>query len=279
MKTPSTSTLFVAATPIGNPGDASPRLLEILGRAALVLAEDTRRSASLFRRLGLATPPRVLSLFDHNEEGRIAQALAALDQGGDVALISDAGTPLLSDPGYRLVRACRERGHRVRPLPGPSAVTAALSVCGLPPYPFAFLGFLPRKAGAVREALRPFARLSLTLVFFERKDRLRDTLALALEVLGDRECAVARELTKEYEEVLVRPLADWAAREEELLGELTVVVGPPGAAVPDGEDLALAVLAEEKAAGGRPREVARRAAERLGGWTVKALYERLKDLG
>ena len=278
MKTPSTSRLFVAATPIGNPGDASPRLLAALSSADLILAEDTRRAAGLFRRLGI-TGGKVVSFHDHNEEGRVAQVLEALSAGKTVALISDAGTPLLSDPGYRLVRACREQGHPVSPLPGPSAPVAALSACGLPPYPFAFLGFLPRKPGAVRETLAPFARLALTLVFFERKDRLAATLGLALEVLGERECAVARELTKDFEEILVKPLSGWAGFQEELLGEITVVVGPPSAPGLDPEERALAVLGEERRAGGKPREVARRAAARLEGWTVKALYERLGTLG
>ncbi len=278
MKTPLTSRLYVAATPIGNPGDASSRLLEVLTTADLILAEDTRRASGLFRRLGISAGP-VKSFHDHNEEGRIEQVLAALSQGQTVALISDAGTPLLSDPGYRLVRACREHGYRVSPLPGPSAPVAALSVCGLPPYPFAFLGFMPRKAGAVREALAPYARLALTLIFFERKDRLAATLGLAHELFGERECAVARELTKDYEEILVRPLSEWAGCKEELLGEITVVIGPPIGPCLDPEDLALAVLNEERVVGGRPREVARRAATRLQGWTVKALYERLKTLG
>jgi 16S rRNA (cytidine1402-2'-O)-methyltransferase len=278
MKTPSTSRLLVAATPIGNPGDASPRLVEALTTAGLILAEDTRRAAGLFRRLGI-TAGKTVSFHDHNEEGRIGQVLDALSRGETVVLVSDAGTPLLSDPGYRLVRACREQGFPVSPLPGPSAPVAALSACGLPPYPFAFLGFMPRKAGAVREALAPFARLGLTLVFFERKDRLAETLGIALAVLGERECAVARELTKDFEEFLVKPLSEWAQFQGELLGEITVVVGPPGHLEADPEEAALAVLGQEREAGGKPREIARRAAGRLKGWTVKALYERLGTLG
>ncbi|GFK94895.1 Ribosomal RNA small subunit methyltransferase I [Fundidesulfovibrio magnetotacticus] len=268
-------TLWVVATPLGNAGDLTPRARDILGRAGLLLCEDTRRAIRLLADQGIAQPPegrRMLSLFDHNEEGRIPQVLAHLDQGGEAALVSDAGTPVLSDPGYLLVRACLEAGHRVRPAPGPSAVMAALCVSGLAPQPFVFLGFLPRKSGDVRQALARFAPTGCTLVFFERKDRLAKTLALALEVLGERDCVVARELTKTHEEFLRSRLSEMAAQERELLGEITVVLGPALEQATADPDMVRRVLEEEARAGGRPREVARRAAARLPGRTAKELY-------
>ncbi len=269
--------LWVVATPLGNPGDLSPRAREVLAAADLVLAEDTRRAGLLFQRLGLPAKGFV-SLFEHNEEARLGLVLAALERLENVALISDAGTPLLSDPGYRLVRACRQAGHAVSPVPGPSAPIAALSACGLPPLPFVFLGFPPRKDGDIRRLLEPFAALAVTLVLFERKTRLAQTLALAAEVLGDREFCIARELTKEFEEFLPGRLADLAGLPEELRGEITVVIGPPEAGARASEEDLLAALRAELALGGKPKDVARRAAARCPGWTAKAAYERLRGL-
>lgn len=265
-------TLWVVATPLGNAQDLSPRAREILERASLVLCEDTRRAARLFREQGLASR-RYLSLYDQNEQGRIPQVLEHLAQGGEAALISDAGTPVLSDPGYLLVRACREAGHAVRPVPGPSAVMAALSASGLAPQPFIFLGFLPRKAGDIRQALARFAPAGCSLVFFERKDRLSKSLAVAFEVLGERECVIARELTKIHEEFIPGRLSDFAGKELELLGEITVVVGPAQEKAVSAEEDVESVLKRELSRGGKPKEVARRAAARLDGVTVKELYE------
>lgn len=260
------------ATPLGNLGDLSPRAREALTSADLVLAEDTRRAGLLFQRLGIQAS-RFLSFFEHNEEGRVAQVLAELEQGRHVALISDAGTPLLSDPGYRLVRACREAGFAVSPVPGPAAPIAALSACGLPPYPFVFLGFLPRRDADLRRLFEEYGRLKATLVFFERKSRLAATLALAAEALGDREFCVARELTKEHEEFILGRLAMLADMRLDFLGELTVVIGPPLEEERTSEAGMLAVLAEESRRGGKPKEIARRVAERVHGWTAKAVYE------
>ncbi len=267
-------TLWVVATPLGNAADLTPRALDILNRVPLVLCEDTRRASRLFATHAIA-PARFLSLFDHNEEGRVPQVLEHLASGEDAALISDAGTPVLSDPGFLLVRACREAGYSVKPAPGPSAVMAALCASGLAPQPFCFLGFLPRKSGDVRQAFERFAATGATLIFFERKDRLGKSLQAAIEVLGDREVVIARELTKTHEEFLPGRLSDFAGRELELLGEITVVVGPAlSKAVSSGEDVA-AVLAEETARGGKPKEIARRAAARLEGRSIKDIYEML----
>ncbi len=269
--------LWVVATPLGNPGDLSPRAREILARADLLLAEDTRRAGLLFQRLGIPAKG-FLSLFEHNEEARKDTVLAALDRGESVALFSDAGTPLLSDPGFRLVRACLEAGHPVSPVPGPSAPVAALSACGLPPQPFVFLGFLPRKDGDIRRLLETYAALPATLVFFERKTRLAKALALAAQALGPRECCVCREMTKEHEEFLRGRLDDLTFLPAELLGEITVVIGPPGEQAKASEADLLAALRQELTAGGKPKDVARRAAARVAGWSAKEAYELLAGL-
>lgn len=273
-------TLWTVAVPLGNDRDLSPRAAAVLGRADLILAEDTRRAGLLLSRLGVKGQG-FLSLHDHNEEARIERVLAALagrDGEAEVALISDAGTPLLSDPGFRLVRACREAGHRVSPVPGPSAPVAALSACGLPPQPFAFLGFLPRKAGEARTVLEHFGRAGCTLVLFERKDRVRRTLALAAEVLGPREFCLARELTKDHEEFIVGRLDALDGLTFTELGEFTVVLGPAEAPAVASEEELDAALRAEAAAGGRPREVVRRVLARVTGWSSKAVYARLEAL-
>ncbi|MFP5238394.1 MAG: 16S rRNA (cytidine(1402)-2'-O)-methyltransferase [Acidobacteriota bacterium] len=270
----SSGTLWIVATPLGNPQDFSPRARQVLEQAGMILCEDTRRAARLFAAQGMEQR-RFLSLFDHNEQGRVPQVLAHLEQGGDAALISDAGTPVLSDPGFLLVRACREAGHPVRPVPGPSAVMAALCASGLAPQPFAFLGFLPRKSGDVRQAFARFAATGCTLVFFERKDRLGKSLTAALEALGERECVIARELTKTHEEFITGRLSELAGKELDLLGELTVVLGPELEKGQAADEDVESVLASEIAAGGKPKDVARRAAARLTGLTVKELYERV----
>ena len=277
--------LYVVATPIGNDADLSPRARDVLLRAHAVLAEDTRRSGLLFARLGIDRKAQhegfkgFLSLHEHNEAGRIPQVLEMLDQGQAVALISDAGTPVLADPGYRLVRACRLAGLKVSPVPGPSAPAAALSACGLPPAPYTFFGFLPRQKGEVKRLFARHAATGATLVFFERKDRLVATLALAAECLGDREFAICRELTKHYEEFILGRLGAIEPERLAVLGEVTVVLGPeplggPGLAL-DAPDVDT-VLAEELARGGKPREVARRVTERVPGLSVKEAYALLQ---
>lgn len=266
--------LWVVATPLGNPGDLSPRAAEILQQADVVLAEDTRRAGLLFQRLGLKAKGFV-SFFEHNEEARVHGVINWLEAGKDVALISDAGTPLLSDPGFRLVQACRKHGLDVSPVPGPSAPMAALSACGLPPYPYTFLGFLPRADQAVKATLRDFSTIRTTLVFFERKSRLQSTLDLALHVLGDRPCAICRELTKEHEEFILGTLAEFADDAREYRGEITVVIAPPERGGRIDESALDTLLDEESEAGGKPKAIARRVAERAPGWTAKAVYERL----
>lgn len=282
--------LYVVATPIGNAGDLSPRAADVLCRADVVLAEDTRRAGLFFRRQGLARQAGragFMSLHEHNEAGRIPQVLEMIAQGQTVALISDAGTPVLSDPGFRLVRACRLGGCRVTSLPGPFAPAVALSASGLPPAPFTFLGFLPRQKGQAQKLFARHAATGASLIFFERKDRLAATLALAAGALGDREFAVCRELTKQYEEFILGRLGRLSDAPLDVLGEVTVIIGPEALGQPSaGQELAVGepgspalletVVAEERARGGKPREVARRIAERIPGLGVKEAYELLK---
>ena len=263
--------LWIVATPLGNPGDLSPRAREVLASADLVLAEDTRRTARLLRECGIETR-RLLSFHDHNEAERQEGVLRLLREGQCVALVSDAGTPLLADPGYRLVRACRKEGLAVSPLPGPSAPVAALSAAGIPPLPHSFLGFLPRDASGRDALFTAFAHVPGALIFFERKDRLKESLAQAARILGPRELAVCRELTKEHEEFIVGRLEDSAQLPDELLGEITVIVGPPEHTERTPRENVLLLANAELAEGGKPRQVARRVQDAVRGWSGKEIY-------
>lgn len=243
---------MLAGTPMGQPGDASPRLREALGSADIVAAEDTRRARGLAAALGVTIGGRLVSYYDHVEAQRAPQLVEAIAGGATVLLITDAGMPSVSDPGFRLVAACAEAGLRVTCLPGPSAVTTALALSALPSERFCFDGFAPRKPGARHDWLASLRTEPRTVVFFESPHRLAQTLADAATVLGDdRAAAVCRELTKTYEEVRrggLRALADWAA--DGAKGEITVVIA--GASeVDDHADLdAVAAVAEDLAASG-----------------------------
>ncbi len=224
--------LVLVSTPIGNLGDVSARAREALRQSDLILCEDTRHSARLLTVLGIST--RTEPLHEHNEDARTAPVLAMLRAGKRVALVSDAGTPLVSDPGYRLVRAAIAEGLPVTAIPGPNAAVTALVLSGLPPLPFLFLGFPPprqaaRRAafGALRAAER--AGLAATLIWHEAPHRLAETLADMLDAFGARAAAVARELTKHFEEVRRGTLAELSAWYEAntARGEITVLVGPP----------------------------------------------------
>jgi 16S rRNA (cytidine1402-2'-O)-methyltransferase len=225
-RTKSSGTLYVVATPIGNLDDLSPRARETLCRAEIVAAEDTRRTRGLLSSIG--AQPRVFAYHEHNEGTRTAQLLERLRAGADVALVSDAGTPLISDPGWKLVAAALAAGIEVRAIPGPSAVVAALAVSGLATDRYVFEGFLPRRAEQRAEHLRRLAREPRTLVFFESVHRLADTLcALAEELGGGRRAAIARELTKVHEAVYAGSLEELRAelgRAIPLLGEFVIVV-------------------------------------------------------
>lgn len=220
-------TLHVVATPIGNLSDLTPRALETLRTVDAICAEDTRRSGQLLSHFGLSTP--LLALHEHNEEAIAARIVARLQQGQSLALVCDAGTPLVSDPGYRLVRAARAAGIRVSPIPGACAAIAALSVAGLPSDRFVFEGFLPARPSARREHLRTLVSEPRTLVFYESSHRIAESLADLVAVFGaQRPAAIARELTKLFETVLDGELAALLAQVEadqnQRKGEFVVMV-------------------------------------------------------
>jgi len=222
---PAPGTLYVVATPIGNLEDVSQRAVRILKQVDLIACEDTRHAARLLHHYGISTPRE--SYHEHNESQRTPQLLDLLRAGRSVALISDAGTPLVSDPGFRLVSTCRDAGIPVVPIPGPSAIIAALSASGLPTDSFLFAGYLPSRRGARRSRLRELAALRCTLVFYEAPHRLLAALDDMLAVLGPRKACLAREITKVHEEwqrgSLAEILASMASRER-ILGEITIVV-------------------------------------------------------
>ncbi|WP_312768310.1 16S rRNA (cytidine(1402)-2'-O)-methyltransferase [Pseudoxanthomonas mexicana] len=224
-------TLFIVATPIGNLGDLTPRALEVLRSVAAICAEDTRRSGQLLAHFGVSTP--LVALHEHNEDALAQPVVDRLLAGESLALVSDAGTPLVSDPGFRLVRAARAAGVRVSPLPGACAAIAALSVAGLPSDRFAFEGFLPAKASARRDQLQRLAGEARTLVFYESSHRIAESLADMRAAFGaDRPAVLARELTKLFETVLDGTLADLQARvdadENQRKGEFVVMVQGAG---------------------------------------------------
>ncbi|WP_128375916.1 16S rRNA (cytidine(1402)-2'-O)-methyltransferase [Streptomyces cavernae] len=263
---PETGILVLAGTPIGDITDAPPRLARELADADVIAAEDTRRLRRLTQALGVQTSGRVVSYFEGNESARTPELVEALADGARVLLVTDAGMPSVSDPGYRLVAAAVEKGIRVTAVPGPSAVLTALALSGLPVDRFCFEGFLPRKAGERRSRLSEVADERRTLVYFEAPHRLDDTLAAMAAVFGeDRRAAVCRELTKTYEEVRRGPLAElaqWAA--EGVRGEITVVVaGAPekGAEELGPEELVRRVRVREEAGERRKEAIAAVAVE------------------
>ena len=215
--------LWLVGTPIGNLGDLSPRAVEVLAAADLVAAEDTRRSGRLLSGVGLTKP--LVSYFEGNERERAVELLARLKEGASIALITDGGMPSVSDPGFRLVRLCGEAGVEVRVVPGPSAAIAALVVSGLPTDRFVFEGFLPRKRGERIRRLEALKDDERTLVVFESPRRLTQLMGELLEVFGDRNVAVARELTKLHEQVVRARLSEMMGRFDEVKGEVVVVVG------------------------------------------------------
>lgn len=219
--------LYLVATPIGNLGDITLRALATLRQAELILCEDTRHSGRLLKAFGIARP--LLSYHEFNAAARQEAILERLRSGERIALISDAGTPLMADPGQELVTACRAAGLPVWPVPGPCAAVAALSAAGLPALPFAFLGFLPPKGGARREMLTGVLHLPMTLVFYETPHRILDALADVAAVFGDRPVALARELTKLHEETLSGTAAEVAATlaaRDRLRGEMVLLIAP-----------------------------------------------------
>lgn len=267
--------LYIVAGPIGNLSDLTPRAAELLRQADVVAVEDTRVSAKLLRHAGSDRP--MIPYHDHSSEQLRAQLVDRM-AGEVVALLSDAGTPLISDPGYKLVRDARAAGRYVTSLPGPSAAIAALTLSGLPTDRFLFVGFLPSKEKARADALEEIANIRATLVFYESGPRLSASLAAMAGRLGDRDTAVVREISKAFEETVSGRLSELAARYAEAppKGEIVVVVGPPGEAPPPSEEDSDAALREamarlpvSKAAG----EVAKKL-----GLDRRALYARALEL-
>jgi 16S rRNA (cytidine1402-2'-O)-methyltransferase len=266
-------TLFLVGTPIGNLEDLTDRARRVLGSVDLIAAEDTRRTGRMLAQSGISA--RFLSFFEGNEEERVPRLIELLRSGRDVAVVSDAGMPGLSDPGYRLVRACVQAGVPVDVVPGPSAALAALVISGLPTDRFVFEGFLPRSGKARFGRLRALASERRTVVLFESPRRLEKTLRDLLEACGEREAAVARELTKLHQEVLRGGLSELVGQMEvrgELRGEAVIVLGgaPEVGSLLEAVEMAHELMTE----GARKRDAARRAAERFG-VGAREVYEHL----
>lgn len=266
--------LVLAATPLGDIRDASPRLTDMLAKADIIAAEDTRRTRQLAAALGVALTAKLVSFYDHVEKTRLPALVDEVARGRTVLLVTDAGMPSISDPGYRLVAACAERALVVTCLPGPSAVTTALALSGLPVDRFCFDGFPPRKSGQRREFLETLRDEPRACVFFEAPHRLSDCLSDAVSVLGPhRRAAVCRELTKTYEEVkrgTLQELADWAAAQP-VRGEITVVLEGAAPAAQSVHDQ-VADVERLVAAGSRLKAACAVIAERAG-VSKRELYE------
>jgi len=227
-------TLYVVATPIGNLEDITLRALRVLREVQLIAAEDTRRTARLLQHYSIATP--TTSLHEHNEARKTESLLRRLGEGNDIALVSDAGTPLISDPGQQLVRGAREAGHRVVPVPGPSAIMAVLSAAGVEMTEFTFLGFPPRRPHDLNKWIQGELATARSVVFFEAPHRIRQTLAAMLRILGDRPIMIGREVTKIYEELVYSPISKQLLALQHPRGEFTVLVE----GVPETSDAKLA---------------------------------------
>ncbi|HEY5710942.1 MAG TPA: 16S rRNA (cytidine(1402)-2'-O)-methyltransferase [Allosphingosinicella sp.] len=267
--------LYIVATPIGNLSDLGPRAASILARADLIAVEDSRVTAKLLHHIGVKRP--MIPYHDHNAD-RVRPGLVARMAGEAVALVSDAGTPLISDPGYKLVRDARAAGVPVVTVPGPSAVIAALTLAGLPTDRFAFFGFLPAKAAARAAAIAEAAEFRGTLAFYESGPRLATTLAALADGLGDRAAAVAREISKRFEETITGTLSDLAARYTGAppKGEIVIIVAPPGE--PEAaSDADVETALREAMARLSPSRAAAEVAARLG-LPRRAVYERAQAL-
>lgn len=218
-------TLYLVATPIGNLEDITLRALRVLKEVDLIACEDTRHTRKLLAHYKIAKP--TVSYHEHNEEERAGQLIEKLHSGASIALVSDAGMPLVSDPGYLIVRLCAEQGIPVVPIPGPSALITALAASGLPTNEFTFAGFLPSRRAARRARLAEFASLKSTLIFYEAPHRIKETLADARDVLGSRQSVIARELTKLHEQFIRGSLSDMELSEGAIRGEIVLLIGPP----------------------------------------------------
>jgi 16S rRNA (cytidine1402-2'-O)-methyltransferase len=271
------STLYLVATPIGNLEDITARALRVLREVPLIAAEDTRQTKKLL--LHFDIPTRLTSYYEHNKLSKLDSILAALAEG-DVALVSDAGTPAMNDPGYELVRAVLDAGHIVSPIPGPSAPVAALVASGLPTDAFLYLGYLPRKTAERRRLLDEVAEFTYTLVFLETPHRLLAALEDIQETLGDRQIAVARELTKLYEEVFRGKISAAAAHfsQPPPRGEITLVVaGAPHKSEPWLPDRVASAIKAALARGEQPSQIAKEIACHSG-WNRREIYDRITEI-
>lgn len=271
--------LYLVATPIGNLEDITVRALRLLGEVDLVACEDTRQAAKLFHHYGISKP--TLSYHEHNEASRAAELLGRLERGANIALVTDAGTPVISDPGQRLVSLCLESHIPVIPIPGPSAVIAALAASGIPAEEFVFVGFLPSRTNARRKALARLAEENRTLAIYEAPHRLVETLADALQILGRRQAVIAREITKLHEEFLRGDLAELLVhmQQKPARGEITVIIGPPSPGREKTEQLSIAPLQQRveqiMREQGMDRKAALKFAARERGLTKREAYKQL----
>ncbi len=271
-----TGTLYIVATPIGNLEDITFRAVRILKEADLIACEDTRHTGKLLAHYGISKP--LVSYHEHNERARAEELLAELQAGKNVALVTDAGTPLISDPGYRLVAGARKLGIPVSPVPGPGAFLAALSASGMATDSFVFLGFLPPKKTQRRKVLESWKAIRSTLVCYEAPHRVIETLQDIAEVLGVREVALARELTKVHEEFLHGTPADLLetlSRRPALKGEITLMVGKGDAPEPDQQPLQSAV--DELLQAGVPRMEALKTIARRRGLSKREVYKQFNE--
>jgi 16S rRNA (cytidine1402-2'-O)-methyltransferase len=270
-------TLYLVATPIGNLEDMSPRAVRILRESVLIAAEDTRHTGKLLKHFEIET--KLTSYFEHNKLQKIDHILSKLADG-DVAIVSDAGSPAINDPGYELVKAALASGFDVRPVPGPSAPIAALTVSGLPTDSFLYLGYLPHKAGERRNALRQVATLTYTLIFLESPYRITDALEDILSELGDRQICVAREMTKMFEEYWRGNVSGALEyfRPQPARGEFTLVIGGVEKTSEEWtEDETVAAIKSRLEAGESPSRLAKRLASESG-WSKREIYRLIQEI-
>lgn len=274
-----TGTLYIVATPIGNMTDITERAIQVLASVDIIACEDTRHSGKLLQQLGVKKP--LLSVHEHNERERVKQLSQRLSQGESIALISDAGTPLISDPGFPLVQGLRELGHRVSPIPGVSAIITALSAAGIATDRFTFEGFLPHKVGGKREKLASLVNEPRTMVFYEAKHRILETIELMAEIFGStREACVARELTKTFEHfyhgTLPNILAELTSHADHQKGEFVVIIAGNPEPVSDSQMNSHKLLT--LLAGELPPKKAAAIVSEITGENKKELYNQLLDL-
>ncbi len=269
--------LYLIAMPLGNDDDLSIRARNTLNSVDFILAEDTKRAGIALARLNIQKKD-IFPLNEHNEEEKIPLILEKLRSNAKIALISDAGMPIISDPGYLLVSAIREENLNLTVLPGACAPVTALAASGIAPIPFTFLGFLPRSTSDQEKTLTPFATFSSSIIFFERKDRLFNTLSLCKSVLGDRKVVIAREITKIHEEYISLNLKDLDQEKQKisnLLGEITVVIAPPSKSTKSTPEEIDSLIAQERNNASSPRNLAKRVQALSIGWLVSDIYNRL----